>query len=258
MADENEKKRISFECHKDSDFTFKKVKKLIREAFFDVGKTSLFDSKYQTSSSSASLPGNSDEAICQIVISASTSLPFILRGIISIRIALQNLNRVPISPKPAQERGAQKPCQTSRDLIDIKCYISGEIGHCASAHCNSEIQQPRASRALFPKDTSGSGDVVQEKLDTMVEEEDEDVMLTASVTLQDNGIKKRPQKKVTKQIASHRQLRSIYEDPQIHKTDNETSKSMDGEDDLPVGPIREANHPVFQETSANSWLPQTR
>ena len=46
MADDNEKKRISFECHKDSDFTIKKVKKLIRAAFFEVGKTSLFDSKY--------------------------------------------------------------------------------------------------------------------------------------------------------------------------------------------------------------------
>ncbi len=92
----------------------------------------------------------------------------------------------------------------------------------------------------------------------MVEGEDEDVMLTAPVILQDSGIKKRPQKKATKQIASDRQLRSIYEDPQIHKTDDETSEAMDEENDLPVGPIREPNHPVLQETSANSRLPQSR
>ncbi len=46
MSDENDKKQISFECHKDSDFMFKKVKKLIQTAFLEVGKTILFDSKY--------------------------------------------------------------------------------------------------------------------------------------------------------------------------------------------------------------------
>lgn len=193
-----------------------------------------------------------------MVISASTSLPSILQGMRSIGTALQNINRVPIPPQPAQEGGAQKPYKTSRDLSDVKCYICGEMGHYASAHRDSEIQQPRASGALFPKDTSGSGDAVQGKLVTMVEEEDEDVMLAAPVTLRDSGVKKRPQKKATKQVVSHRQLRPIYEDPQTHETDDKTSEAMDEEEDLPVGPIREANHPVLQETSANSRLPQTR
>ncbi len=83
-------------------------------------------------------------------------------------------------------------------------------------------------------------------------------MLTAPDTLQDSGIIKKPQKKATKQIASQLQLRPIYEDPQIHETDDKTSEAMDEKDELPVRPIREANHPVLQETSANSRLPQTR
>ncbi len=58
--------------------------------------------------------------------------------------------------------------------------------------------------ALFPKDTSGSGDAVQKKLVTMFEEEDEDVMLAAPVILRDSGIKKRPEKETTKQIGGHR------------------------------------------------------
>ena len=140
MADENEKKWISFECHKDSDFTFKKVKMLIRAAFFEVGKISLFDSKYQTPSSLASLPGNSDEALYQIVISASISPLSILQGMKSIGTALQNLNRVTISPQPAQEGGAQKQYKTSCDFSDIKCYICGEMKHYASVHRDSEIQ----------------------------------------------------------------------------------------------------------------------
>lgn len=132
------------------------------------------------------------------------------------------------------------------------------MGHYASAHRDSEIQQPRASGALFSKDTSGSGDAVQGKLVTMIEEKDEDVMLAAPVTLRDSRVKKRPQKKATKPVVSHRQLRPIYEDLQTHETDDETSEVMDEEEDLPVGPTREANHSVLQETLANFRLPQTR
>lgn len=66
MADDNGKKRISFECYKDSDFTLKKVKKLIRAAFFEVGKTSLFDSTHQQPLSPASQPSASDEALRQM------------------------------------------------------------------------------------------------------------------------------------------------------------------------------------------------
>lgn len=53
ILDRNEKKRISFECYKNSDFIFKKVKKFIEKLFFKVGKTSLFDLKYQKSFSPA-------------------------------------------------------------------------------------------------------------------------------------------------------------------------------------------------------------
>lgn len=257
MSDENETKRISFECHKDSDFTFKKVKKLIRAAFFEVGKTSLFDSKHQQPSNPASQSSSSDEALRQMVISASTSLPSILQGMRSIGTALQNLNRVPISAQPVQG-GAQRPYKTSRDLSDIKCYICGEMGHYASAHRDSEAQQPRALGALFPKDDFRSGDIVQWKLVTMVEEEDNDIMLAAPVTLQNSGVKKRSQKKAVKPVAIQQRLRPVYEDPQIQRTDDETPRIMNEDEDQLVRPIRETNYPALQQTSANSRLPQTR
>lgn len=41
------KKQIFFEWYKESDFTFKKVQKLIRATFFKVKKTGLFDPKNQ-------------------------------------------------------------------------------------------------------------------------------------------------------------------------------------------------------------------
>lgn len=63
MSDKNKKKRISFECHKDSDFIFKKVKKLIRAVFFEVGKTNLFDSKNQQSSNLASQSSSLDKVL---------------------------------------------------------------------------------------------------------------------------------------------------------------------------------------------------
>ncbi|MCJ1346903.1 hypothetical protein MMC31_005123 [Peltigera leucophlebia] len=213
MSDENEKKRISFECHKDSDFTFLKVKKLIRAAFFEVGKTSLFDSTCPAPFSSAS-PPTSDEALRQMVISASTSLPSILQGMRSIGTALQNLNRVPVPPQPAARSGVvQRAYKTNRDLSDIRCFTCGQMGHYASAHREPDAQQPWASGALFPKDDSGPEVEVQGKLATMVEEDDGDVMLTAPVTLHDSGVKKRQPKKAAKPVVKQRQLRAIYEDP---------------------------------------------
>lgn len=47
MEEKNEKKQIFFECYKELNFIFKKIKKLIQVAFFKVGKTSLFNSKSQ-------------------------------------------------------------------------------------------------------------------------------------------------------------------------------------------------------------------
>lgn len=46
IVDKNKKKQILFKYYKNSDFTLKKVKKLIQVVFFDVGKRSLFDFKY--------------------------------------------------------------------------------------------------------------------------------------------------------------------------------------------------------------------
>lgn len=66
MGDKSEKKQIFFECYKNSDFTFKKVQKLIQAAFFKVGKTSLFDPKsqlHQLPSSPAPLSSSLDEVL---------------------------------------------------------------------------------------------------------------------------------------------------------------------------------------------------
>lgn len=75
---------------------------------------SLFDSKYHPPSSSASL-NISDEALRQMVISASKSLSSILQGM-TIGAALQNLDHIPVPLQPAQGGGAQQPYKTSRDL----------------------------------------------------------------------------------------------------------------------------------------------
>ena len=67
--------------------------------------------------------------------------------------------------------------------------------------------------------------MVQGKLVTMVEEENENFMLAAQVTLQDSGAEKRPQKKGTKQAVSQlveTYLRSL----QAHKFNDMTSEVM--------------------------------
>lgn len=84
------------------------------------------------------------------------------------------------------------------------------------------------------------------------------VKLAAPVMLQDDGIKKKSQKKGTKLIVSYQQLRPIYKASQIHKVNDKILKVMDEEKNLLVGSIREANHSVLQETLTNSCLSQTR
>lgn len=99
----------------------RKAKKLILAAFFEVGKPSLFDSKYSAPSSSAS----SGEALRQLVISASTSLLSILQGMRSISTALRNPNRVAVPPQTVQGGGVQRGYKTSRDYPSLLDHQSG-------------------------------------------------------------------------------------------------------------------------------------
>ena len=46
-------------------------------------------------------------------------------------------------------------------------------------------------------------------------------------------------------MVSHWQLRPIYKDLQIHKTNDKTSKVIDKKKDLSVGLTRLVNHPVL-------------
>lgn len=101
---------------------------------------------------SSAAPGNSDEALHPMVISAFASLPSILQSMISIGTTLQNLNQIPIPPPQPAQGGAQKPYKTSRDLSDIKYYICGEMGPFLQALIgNSEIEQPRAFQSFIPQ-----------------------------------------------------------------------------------------------------------
>ncbi len=77
------------------------------------------------------------------------------------------------------------------------------MGYYASAHNYLKLQQPKAFGALFPKDTFRSRDlVVQEKLVTIVQEEDKDIMLAVPVPSRDNGVEKRLQKKAIIQVVN--------------------------------------------------------
>ena len=77
--------------------------------------------------------------------------------------------------------------------------------------------------------------MVQGELVTMVQEGGGDVtMLAAPVTLQDSGVKEKPQEEATLQVASHRQLRPIYEDPRANETNDEISDVTDEFEDILV------------------------
>ena len=47
MREGDKRKRISFECNKDSDYLFKKIKLLIKAAYSEISKLSPFDPDYK-------------------------------------------------------------------------------------------------------------------------------------------------------------------------------------------------------------------
>lgn len=112
MADENEKKRISFEFYKESD------EKLIQAAFFEGGKKGKI--KYH-------LPVQhhrySSEALRQMVISVSTSLASILQGIRSVsgvKVLQQGMGTT-LAMIGAHGRGSPGP-----ELCDLKIEMREE------------------------------------------------------------------------------------------------------------------------------------
>lgn len=100
--------------------------------------------------------------------------------------------------------------------------------------------------------------MIQGKLVTMVQEEDEDVMLAAPVPLRDSGVKKRLQKKAIKQVVSQWQLRPIYEDPQAHKSNDILSEAMDESEDILEPDEMQHAMPAVHQKSQGFQYPDRR
>lgn len=126
-----------------------------------------------------------------MLILAFISPSFIFQGMKYIATTLENLDQVLIPSRQIQG-GAQKPYKISCSLSDIKCYICNKIGHYACAYLDLKSQQLRALKTLFSKNNSEVEDVVQKKFVTIVEEDNDEIILAAPVTLQESGVKNRP------------------------------------------------------------------
>ena len=76
----------------------------------------------------------------------------------------------------------------------------------------------------------------------IIEEDNEDTMLAAPVTLRDSGVEKRQPKNATKPGVSWQQSRAI------HKTFDDIPEDMDEEENQLIEPSGGDNYRVFQET----------
>lgn len=135
MTNNAKKERVSFECNKDSDYSFGTVKKLIKAAYSEVGKTSPFDTDFKKSmnvSLGESLSTTTDDLLKQVLINTTNAFPALLQGMRSLNTAISSGN-----PPQAASSDGQNPSRPYRprpDLSEIKCYVCGEMGHYASVH----------------------------------------------------------------------------------------------------------------------------
>lgn len=123
MRDGLRRDRVTFECNKDADYSFAKIKKLIAAAYNEVGKISPFDPEYKEAMQVSLVGGgpssSMDDLLRQVLINTNAAFPAILQGIRSLNTAVaggsttrQNNPSVPTEGKPKQYifDGSEQAC----------------------------------------------------------------------------------------------------------------------------------------------------
>ncbi|KAL8804258.1 MAG: hypothetical protein Q9200_005898 [Gallowayella weberi] len=166
MRDSFKRERVSFECNKDDDYSFTKVKRLIKAAYIEIGKISPFDLAYRDSMGinlSSSYTG--DVLLKHALINTTAAFPAILQGIKSLNITVSKGITVKQSNAITDGSGSSSE-KKKRDLWEIKCCKCGGYGHYQSYHDNDP---PNAVQAPI---VTANAAIPRHQHQTQMEEED--------------------------------------------------------------------------------------
>ena len=87
MREGDKRERISFKCNKDFDYSFEKIKLLIKAAYSEISKLSPFDLDYKELMQvllSMKEAMSNDELLWQVLINTNAAFPAILQGMKSL------------------------------------------------------------------------------------------------------------------------------------------------------------------------------
>ncbi len=146
MKDESKKERVSFECHKDANYFYDMIKKLIKAVYSEVEKISSFDLSYKKSMQ-ISLRNSeiitTNELLRQILINTNVAFLALLQRMRSLNTAVASdvsIAKSKITITASYSDKSQKQ-RKYKSINDIECYVCEQKDHYASAHRKKKGQR---------------------------------------------------------------------------------------------------------------------
>lgn len=139
MKNEDKKERVSFECHKNANYFYDMIKKLIKVVYSQVEKISSFDFSYKKFMQISLQDSEiiiTDELLRQILININVTFSALLQEMRSLNTAITSdvfIAKLKITTEVSYSDKSQKQ-RKYKSINDIKCYVCEQKDHYVSAH----------------------------------------------------------------------------------------------------------------------------
>lgn len=186
MRDVDKRQQVTFECNKDSDYSFPTVLRFMQAAYSEIGRMNPFDPGYKDSMQIA-LPGrqsmSNEELMRQVLINTNQAFPALVQGMRALYTAQSKSS----TAKPANQaqgyggQGKQYPPQDrpKKSIAEINCFKCGQLGHYASQCPDDQLAigaPPLVTAGAFTQDQYNQFYAQQfhEQMQRQQEEDDEE------------------------------------------------------------------------------------
>jgi len=180
MKDDSKKKRVSFKCHKNANYFYDIIKKLIKAVYSKVEKISSFDlsyKKFMQISLRDSEIITTNELLRQILINTNAAFLALLQRMRSFNTAVASdvfIAKLKITITASYSDKNQKQ-RKYKSINDIECYVCEQKDHYVSAHRKKKGQRNEILAHAVISDQS----IVSSKMILVNEEYELSAMTTA-------------------------------------------------------------------------------
>jgi hypothetical protein len=182
MKDDSKKERMSFKCHKDANYFYDMIKKLIKAVYSKVEKISSFDLSYKKSIQ-ISLRNSEiiimNELLRQILININVMFSTFLQRMRSFNTTVVSdvfIVKLKITITASSSDRNQKQ-RKYKSINNIECYICEQKDHYVNAHREKKREEQR--NEILAHAVISSQSIVSSKIILMNEEYELSAMTTA-------------------------------------------------------------------------------